>query len=172
MLSKRQPWNTFQLWGWAPGICCKEQSVLLFYYRRGWCQWGLAFMFLACVDTPSLTSVMSVFWGKPEPVKDFSWGWYMVLQPDPSPFCSFFHSLDSYTHIYTCCTCRHFRQVPWRINCCQHRSFMQSSLSAEHWHCSAGFDKWKPQVKCSQWHTEDLFESTKALVVLSSIALP
>lgn len=64
--------HTFQLWGWAPGSSC----VLLFYCRHGWCQCGLAFMFLACVDTPSLTSVMSVFGGKPELVKkDFSWEW-------------------------------------------------------------------------------------------------
>lgn len=48
---------------------------------------------------------------------------------------------------------------------------MQSSPSAAHWHYSAGFDNFKPQVKCSRWHTDDLFESTKALVVLSSIGL-
>lgn len=96
MLSKHQsPCRAYQLWDRAPGICCKEQSVLLFDWRCSWCQCGLAFMFLACVDTPSLTSVMSVFWGKPEPLKDFSWEWQMALQPDPCPLCSFFYSLDS-----------------------------------------------------------------------------
>lgn len=93
MLSKLQsPCRTFRLWGWAPGICWKKQSVLLFYCWGGWCYWcGLAFVCLACADTPDLTFVVSVYWGKPEP----------VLQPDRYPLCSFFHSLDSYAHIHT-----------------------------------------------------------------------
>lgn len=46
------------------GTCC--ESLLLFYCHHGWCQCALAFMLVTCIDTPSLTSITSVFRVKPK----------------------------------------------------------------------------------------------------------